>query len=48
MYMKEYKKGYTIASDPIDHKPINHKDVVPPRRMNLWELPVYIAPKWGR
>ena len=47
MYMKEYKKGYTIASDPVDQK-INHSEVVPPQRLNIWEQPIYVAPKWGR
>jgi len=47
-YMKQYRSGYTIASNPVDTRPVDKTNVAQPNRINIWNLPVYVQPKWGR
>ena len=47
-YLKEYKKGYTLSADPVDATPADKTNVAQPNRINIWALPVYKEPTWGR
>lgn len=47
-YIKLYKRGVFFKDLGVDTKPINHTNVVRAARDNLWDRPVYVAPKWGR
>ena len=47
-YMAEYKRGAKLENHDIPAKPVDHANVVPPARLNLWERPVYVPEPWGR
>ena len=48
--MKQYKRGsfYDDGAPEIKFQKVENPNLAQPNRINIWDLPVYVAPNWGR